>query len=144
MTAPDPLRYLQVEEEATFAAFDGKVVARISAFVRPWRARLYGAVAAVALFVLCQLAVPLLIRAGIDAAVRGEVGLHRVVVLFAVVLAAWLQRVQATFRRAKDASSIVNAALAENINGIRTVIGARREPVNLAGFETKVATNRDA
>ena len=60
------------------------------------------------------------------------------------IRAVWLPRVQATFRRAKDASSIVNAALAENINGIRTVIGARRENVNLAAFEAKVAANRDA
>ena len=250
MSAPDTARYLQDEEEETFAAFDRTVVARISGFVRPYHARLYAALAAVGLFVLCQLAVPLLIRAGIDSAVRGGEGLHRVIALFAIVLAAnavagywqenwaarlaqqvifdlrsamvrhlqsvslgvldqthvgrimsrlqgdvnacqefletsvsavgdlflllgicvvlvwldwrlgavtltvlpvmvairavWLPRVQATFRRAKDASSIVNAALAENINGIRTVIGARRENVNLAAFEAKVAANRDA
>ena len=250
MSAPDTARYLQDEEEETFAAFDRTVVARISGFVRPYHARLYAALAAVGLFVLCQLAVPLLIRAGIDSAVRGGEGLHRVIALFAIVLAAnavagywqenwaarlaqqvifdlrsamvrhlqsvslgvldqthvgrimsrlqgdvnacqefletsvsavgdlflllgicvvlvwldwrlgavtltvlpvmvairavWLPRVQATFRRAKDASSIVNAALAENINGIRTVIGARREDVNLAAFEAKVAANRDA
>ena len=250
MSAPDTARYLQDEEEETFAAFDRTVVAHISGFVRPYRARLYAALAAVGLFVLCQLAVPLLIRAGIDSAVRGGEGLHRVIALFAIVLAAnavagywqenwaarlaqqvifdlrsamvrhlqsvslgvldqthvgrimsrlqgdvnacqefletsvsavgdlflllgicvvlvwldwrlgavtltvlpvmvairavWLPRVQATFRRAKDASSIVNAALAENINGIRTVIGARRENVNLAAFEAKVAANRGA
>lgn len=56
----------------------------------------------------------------------------------------WLPRVRETFRRAKDASSIVNAALAENINGVRAVIGARRETRNLALFEVKVRANRDA
>jgi ATP-binding cassette subfamily B protein len=60
------------------------------------------------------------------------------------IRAVWLPRVRETFRRAKDASSIVNAALAENINGVRAVIGARREPVNLEQFEVKVRANREA
>jgi ATP-binding cassette subfamily B protein len=250
MTAFDPARYLQDEEEATFVAFDRTVASRIAEFVQPYRTQLRLALVAVAFFVLCQISVPLLIRAGIDAAVHGGAGLNRVIVVFAIVLAAnaaagylqeflaarlaqqvifdlrsamvrhlqqvslgvldqthvgrimsrlqgdvnacqefletsvsavgdlflllgicvvlvwldwrlglvtltvlpimaairaaWLPRVQATFRRAKDASSIVNAALAENINGIRTVIGARRERVNLTAFEAKVAANRDA
>jgi ATP-binding cassette, subfamily B, multidrug efflux pump len=251
MSAPDDLAYLQDEEEAAIAEFDGAVVGRLAAFVRPYRGWLAGAVVAVVLFVLCQLAVPLLIRAGIDAAIHGDLRLlHRVILAFALVVAAnagvgfaqewlaarlaqqvifdlrsamvqhlqsvslavldrthvgrimsrlqgdvnalqefletsvssvgdlfllagiclvllwldwrlglvtlcvlpvmvairaaWLPRVQATFRRAKDASSIVNAALAENINGIRTVVGARRETRNLAAFEAKVAANRDA
>jgi len=51
--------------------------------------------------------------------------------------ALWLPRVKATFRRARDSSSIVNGALAENINGVRTVQEARREAVNFADFTTK-------
>jgi ATP-binding cassette subfamily B multidrug efflux pump len=62
----------------------------------------------------------------------------------AAIRAAWLPRVRDTFRRAKDASSIVSAALAENINGVRAVIGARREALNLELFEVKVRANRDA
>jgi ATP-binding cassette, subfamily B, multidrug efflux pump len=243
-------RYLQDEEEAHFASFDGAVAARFAVFVRPYRGWLLGAVTAVLLFVLCQLAVPLLIRAGVDGAVAGGQGFHRLILLFALVLmanaaagflqewlaarlaqqvifdlrsamvahlqnvslavldqthvgrimsrlqgdvnalqefletsvsavgdlfllvgicfvlvwldwrlglmtltvlpvmaavrAAWLPRGRVTFRRAKDAASIVNAALAENINGIRTVIAARREEANLAAFRAKVAANRDA
>jgi ATP-binding cassette subfamily B multidrug efflux pump len=60
------------------------------------------------------------------------------------IRALWLPRVRETFRRAKDTSSIANAALAENINGVRTVIGARRERLNLAHFTVKAAANRDA
>ena len=75
-----------------------------------------------------------------------RLGLLTLTVLPAMVAirAVWLPRVRNTFRRAKDASSIVNAALAENINGVRAVIGARREPLNLAQFEVKVRANRDA
>ena len=247
---PTDILYLQDEEEALFVAFDSTVAGRFARFVAPYRGWLYGALAAVLLYVLCQLAVPLLIRAGVDRAVTGGEGFHRVILAFAGALvanavggflqewlaarlaqqvifdlrsamvthlqsvslgvldqthvgkimsrlqgdvnalqefletsvsavgdlflligicfvllwmdwrlglltltvlpamvairAAWVPRVQATFRRAKDAASIVSSALAENINGIRTVIAARREDRNLADFETKVAANRDA
>jgi ATP-binding cassette, subfamily B, multidrug efflux pump len=58
--------------------------------------------------------------------------------------ALWLPRVKDTFRRARDASSIVNGALAENINGIRTVQESRRESVNFGLFEEKVRENFEA
>jgi ATP-binding cassette subfamily B multidrug efflux pump len=250
MNAPTRILYLQDEEEAVFSSFDGKVARRFARFVRPYRVWLYASLAAVLFFVLCQLAIPLLIRAGVDAAVAGGAGFHQVIITFGAVLlvnatasycqefwaarlaqqvifdlrsamvghlqqvslgvleqthvgrimsrlqgdvnalqefletsvsavgdlfllfgicgvllwldwrlgamtmatlpvlvairAWWLPRVRATFRHAKDASSIVNAALAENINGIRTVIAARREARNLDAFAVKVAANRDA
>lgn len=58
--------------------------------------------------------------------------------------ALWLPRSRRTFARARDASSVVNAALAENIAGIRVVLGARREPLNLARFTALAERNRDA
>jgi ATP-binding cassette, subfamily B, multidrug efflux pump len=58
--------------------------------------------------------------------------------------AAWLPAAKRAFSRARDTSSISNSALAENINGVRTVQGARREAVNLARFTTKANANRDA
>ncbi len=58
--------------------------------------------------------------------------------------AIWLPRARATFARARDASSITNAALAENIAGVRVVQGARREELNLARFTTLTEGNRDA
>ena len=56
----------------------------------------------------------------------------------------WLPRVKATFRRARDASSIANGALAENINGIRTVQESQREAINFSLFEEKARENFDA
>lgn len=61
-----------------------------------------------------------------------------------VVRAIWLPRVKDTFRRARDASSIANGALAENINGIRTVQESRREAMNYTLYEEKVRDNFDA
>ena len=244
----DP-RYLQDDDDIAHAEFDGLLIARFGAFVRPYRSWLVGALLAVALFVASQVAIPLVIKAGVDAAVGGgrlggiiavlaavlvanaagsylqewlaarlaqqvifdlrtamfahlqavslavidqthvgrimsrlqgdvnslqefletsvsavgdfflllgivvvllvldwRLGLLTMLVLPALVAirALWLPRVRDTFRRAKDASSIVNSALAENINGIRTVIASRREGLNAAAFERKVAANRDA
>jgi ATP-binding cassette subfamily B protein len=55
--------------------------------------------------------------------------------------ALWLPMVKGTFRRARDASSIVNGALAENIQGIRTVQESRREAINFGLFEEKAQDN---
>jgi ATP-binding cassette subfamily B protein len=57
------------------------------------------------------------------------------------IRALWLPQAKVKFRRARDASSIVNGALAENIAGVRVVQGARREAVNLADFTRKADDN---
>lgn len=61
-----------------------------------------------------------------------------------IVRAIWLPRVKSTFRRARDASSIVNGVLAENISGVRTVQEFRREEVNFAYFEQRARENLEA
>jgi ATP-binding cassette subfamily B protein len=75
-----------------------------------------------------------------------KLGLLTLTVLPALIVlrGVWLPRVKDTFRRARDASSIVNGVLAENINGIRTVQESRREAVNYALFEEKVRENFEA
>lgn len=55
--------------------------------------------------------------------------------------ALWLPRARLVFARARDTSSIVNGALAENINGVRVVQATRREEANLADFEKKATEN---
>lgn len=57
------------------------------------------------------------------------------------VRARWLPRARETFARARDASSIVNGALAENIAGVRVVQSARREALNLRDFRVKAEEN---
>ncbi|MCE7796126.1 ABC transporter ATP-binding protein/permease [Sphingobium sufflavum] len=64
-------------------------------------------------------------------------------VLFGV-RALWLPHARLVFARARDTSSIVNGALAENIGGVRVVQATRREETNLADFERKATENRDA
>ena len=57
------------------------------------------------------------------------------------VRARWLPRARVTFARARDASSVVNGALAENIAGVRVVQGSRREVENLRDFTDKAEAN---
>ena len=57
------------------------------------------------------------------------------------VRAIWLPYSKRTFRRARDASSTANSALAENINGVRTVQETRREAMNFELYEEKVREN---
>lgn len=60
------------------------------------------------------------------------------------VRALWLPKARVVFARARDMSSVVNGALAENINGVRVVQATRREEANLADFEKKVTENFEA
>ena len=60
------------------------------------------------------------------------------------VRAVWLPYSKRTFRRARDASSIANGALAENINGVRTVQETRREALNFELYEEKARENFEA
>jgi len=60
-----------------------------------------------------------------------------VVAILLVVRLIWLPRARRAFIRARQASSIVNGALAENINGVRTVQEMTRERLNFVRFEVK-------
>ena len=88
------------DEEMFGAAFDGRVVRRFLSYVRPYRRRLYVAIASVLVFTGAQLAIPLVIREAIDKALMVDGGnaafLTGAVAIFAAVIvvnygANWLQ-----------------------------------------------------
>ena len=64
-----------------------------------------------------------------------------VVPILVLVRAIWLPAAKRAFVRARETSSIVNSALAENINGVRTVQEMTREGFNFAAFREKAADN---
>ena len=64
-----------------------------------------------------------------------------VVPILVLVRAIWLPAAKRAFLRARETSSIVNSALAENINGVRTVQEMTREDFNFAAFREKAAEN---
>jgi len=88
------------DEEMFGALFDGGVVWRFLSYVRPYRKRIWLAIAAVLVVTGAQLAIPLVIRFGIDNVILADDGtpsrLHLVVAVFAGVIAvnygaSWLQ-----------------------------------------------------
>src|SRR5690349_16494847 len=58
----------RIEEEVFGKAYDPKTVRRIWAFVKPYRGKIYLSVAAVLVFTITQLAIPLIIGWAIDGA----------------------------------------------------------------------------
>ncbi|WP_312165110.1 ABC transporter ATP-binding protein [Phenylobacterium sp.] len=64
--------------------------------------------------------------------------------LLILVRAIWLPYSKTSFRQARDASSTANSALAENINGVRTVQETRREAVNFELYKDKAYDNFEA
>jgi ATP-binding cassette subfamily B protein len=236
-----------IDEKIFGKVFDGHVIGRFFAYMRPYRGRLFAAIACVVLFTLSQLALPLVIGTAVDSALapgamdrrlllytglafalvvsinavaslgqevivgktgerilfdlrramyehlqrlsmafmdrtqvgrlmsrlQGDVGALQefldtivtslgdlllligivavlfsldaklasltlsVVAILLVVRIIWLPRARKAFIRARQASSIVNGALAENINGVRTVQEMTRESLNFVRFEVK-------
>ena len=75
-----------------------------------------------------------------------KLGLLTLTVLPALIVirAIWLPFSKKSFREARDASSTANSALAENINGIRTVQETRREALNFDLYKEKALENLKA
>ena len=73
-------------------------------------------------------------------------GLLTLTVLPALIAirAVWLPFSKRAFRLARDASSNANSALAENINGVRTVQETRREQLNYELYAEKAHDNFEA
>lgn len=75
-----------------------------------------------------------------------RLGLLTLTVLPALIAirAVWLPFSKRAFRAARDASSTANSALAENINGVRTVQETRREALNFELYREKALENLQA
>ncbi len=67
-----------------------------------------------------------------------------VVPLLFLVRTVWLPYARKAFMRARETSSIVNGALAENVHGVRTIQEMGRERVNYDLFEVRARENLDA
>ena len=67
-----------------------------------------------------------------------------VVPILLIVRIVWLPLARKAFLRARETNSSANAALAENVHGIRAVQELGREDVNFDLFHEKAADNLDA
>ncbi|MBT2188235.1 ABC transporter ATP-binding protein [Sphingobium nicotianae] len=118
----------------------GRVMSRLQGDVNALQEFMENAVQAVGDLILLIGIVVVLI------AMNWQLGLLTITVipLLATVQAIWVRHARVIFLKARDASSATNAALAENINGIRTVQESRREDVNFDHYAARVQHNFDA
>jgi ATP-binding cassette, subfamily B, multidrug efflux pump len=125
------------EEEVFGKAYDPRIVRRIWAFVRPYNRRIAISVAAVLIFTLTQLAIPLLIRFAIDNGMAqgadGQVLLWCVVGFGAVILVTYA---------ASYVQELVVGKVAENVLfDMRRAMMARLQKVSL-GWMDKTEVGR--
>ena len=131
-------------QEVGFAFLDqtqtGRLMARLQGDVNALQEFLETSVSALSDLVL--LAGIILVLLAMD----WQLGLVTLLVLPALagIRLLWLPWARGIFRTAREASSAVNAALAENINGIRTVQENRREAVNFARYQATALANFQA
>lgn len=118
----------------------GRIMARLQGDVGALQEFLESTTGAIGDFVmLVGIAVMLLVM-------DWRLGLLTLTVLPALIAvrAIWLPYSKTSFRQARDASSNANSALAENINGVRTVQETRREAVNFDLYKAKAFDNLKA
>ena len=115
----------------------GRMMARLQGDVNALQELLESTTGAVGDFVV------LIAIAAVLLAMDLRLGLLTLAVLPALILvrAIWLPHSKLSFREARDASSTANSALAENINGVRTVQETRREALNFELYRKMADAN---
>jgi ATP-binding cassette, subfamily B, multidrug efflux pump len=115
----------------------GRMMARLQGDVNALQEFLESSTGAIGDFVM------LMGIAAVLVAMDPQLGLLTLTVLPALIAvrAIWLPFSKKTFRQARDASSTANSALAENINGVRTVQETRREALNFELYREKAYEN---
>lgn len=118
----------------------GRVMSRLQGDVNALQEFLESSVQAVGDLILLFGIIAVLI------AMDWQLGLLTVSVIPALVLvqSIWVPRARIIFMKARDESSATNSALAENVNGIRTVQESRREDFNFGHYSDQVERNFQA
>ncbi|MFO1142485.1 MAG: ABC transporter ATP-binding protein [Amaricoccus sp.] len=127
----------RIEEEIFGRAFDGRILSRIWAFVRPYRAQMLIAVAAVLTFTLTQLAIPLIIRHAIDRGMGPGADPRVLAWSFAAFAAAILVNYAASWTQ----ETVVGQAAENVLSDMRRAMFAHLQRVSL-GFMDKTEVGR--
>ena len=118
-------------------AFDGRILSRIWTFVRPYRAQMLIAVAAVLVFTLTQLAIPLIIRHAID---RGMgPGADRAVLAWS--FAAFAVAILVNYAASWTQETVVGQAAENVLSDMRRAMFAHLQRVSLS-FMDKTEVGR--
>ncbi|MFO1209757.1 MAG: ABC transporter ATP-binding protein [Amaricoccus sp.] len=127
----------RIEEEIFGRAFDGRILSRIWTFVRPYRAQMLIAVAAVLVFTLTQLAIPLIIRHAID---RGMgPGADRAVLAWS--FAAFAVAILVNYAASWTQETVVGQAAENVLSDMRRAMFAHLQRVSLS-FMDKTEVGR--
>jgi ATP-binding cassette subfamily B protein len=129
---------LEKEEEIFGKAYDPKIVRRIWAFVQPYRRQIFLSVAAVLVFTLTQLALPLLIRFAIDNGMAAGGG-GRVVLLWTI--AAFVLTILINYGASYVQETVVGKAAEHVLFDMRRAMFVRLQQVSLS-FMDKTEVGR--
>ncbi|WP_404401536.1 ABC transporter ATP-binding protein [Pelagibacterium halotolerans] len=128
----------RIEEEMFGKAFDGKIVSRIWAFVRPYKVQMLVAVIAVLVFTGTQLVIPLIVRYAIDNAVeRGS--LDRTALVWACI--AFAVTILVNYAASFTQESVVGKAAENVLFDMRRAMFAHLQRVSLS-FMDKTEVGR--
>ena len=122
----------RIEEEIFGKVFDGDIVKRIWAFVRPYRVKIYWAVVAVLIFTAMQLVIPLIIRYAIDNGMQSGSADHRVL-LGAII--AFLVAIVINFGASYAQEMLVGNAAEDVLFDIRKAMFSHLQRVSLSWMD---------
>ena len=120
------------EEEMFGRVFDGWVLRRVAGFLKPYRRRLYVALAAVLVFTATQLAIPLLIGRTIDDALAAGAGESGGRALLDLMVALFAAVVVVNYAANQLQESIVGTTAERLMFGLRRAMYAHLQVVSLS------------
>lgn len=126
------------EEEVFGKAYDPRIVRRIWSFVRPYQARIFISVAAVLVFTLTQLAIPLVIRYAIDHGMAPG-RLDRSVMIWSIV--AFAAIILINYAASHVQESVVGKVAENVLSDLRRAMFSHLQRVSL-GFMDKTEVGR--
>ncbi|WP_105370136.1 ABC transporter ATP-binding protein [Neorhizobium huautlense] len=122
----------RIEEEIFGKVFDGDIVKRIWAFVRPYRVKIYWAVVAVLIFTAMQLVIPLIIRYAIDNGMQSGSADHRVLI---GAIGAFLVAIVINFGASYAQEMLVGNAAEDVLFDIRKAMFSHLQRVSLSWMD---------
>ncbi|TCV65541.1 ATP-binding cassette subfamily B protein [Neorhizobium sp. R1-B] len=122
----------RIEEEIFGKVFDGDIVKRIWAFVRPYRVKIYWAVVAVLIFTAMQLVIPLIIRYAIDNGMQSGSADHGVLI---GAIGAFLVAIVINFGASYAQEMLVGNAAEDVLFDIRKAMFSHLQRVSLSWMD---------
>jgi ATP-binding cassette subfamily B protein len=122
----------RIEEDIFGKVFDGSIVRRIWAFVRPYRVKIYWAIAAVLTFTAMQLMIPLIIRYAIDHGMQAGSADHDVLT---IAIVAFLAAIVVNLAASYAQETLVGGVAEDVLFDIRKAMVTHLQRVSLSWMD---------